>query len=125
MCSPIIEISIWRLHDEHFTVGINVDSRGTAMLMGFRLQGPSYRLVLVASIGDGVGVGGEDGDGLWSCRCCESMRKTLRSDPFSGPQGPLSSNPRSFGACSNSNSSRCRAVVGVVGFRKVSGSSRG
>lgn len=33
MCSPIIEISIWRLHDEHFTVGINVDSRGTAILV--------------------------------------------------------------------------------------------
>lgn len=33
MCSPIIEISIWRLHDEHLTVGMNVDSRGTAMLV--------------------------------------------------------------------------------------------
>ena len=33
MCSPIIEISIWRLHDEHFTVGINVDSLGGAAIL--------------------------------------------------------------------------------------------
>lgn len=35
MWSPIMEISTWLPHDEHFMVGMKADSRGTAMLAGW------------------------------------------------------------------------------------------
>lgn len=38
MWSPIMEISIWRPHEEHFIVGNMADSRGTAMSSGSRLR---------------------------------------------------------------------------------------
>jgi hypothetical protein len=57
ICSPIMEISTWNPHDEHFIVGMKLDSRGIPAIIvavNFEPRPVAIRNVVVFACGSSM-----------------------------------------------------------------------